>query len=202
MISAADHIRLSNAVRDAEAETAGEIMVVIAQKASEYRSIPALWALMAALVTPWPLIWFTLLGPTRIFLIQLLVALALSLLFAWPKLHLALVPGFVKRARAHEAAMHEFVGRGLTRTRERTGILIYVAVAEHYAEIVADIGIADRVDAQVWEDIIAELIAAIRDDRAADGLIRAVERSGAILAAHAPPRLDDMDELPNKVILM
>src|SRR5207253_8035255 len=55
--------RLAHAIRDAEARTAGEIVVVVAGEASGYRTIPILWALLAALATPWPLIWITTLGP-------------------------------------------------------------------------------------------------------------------------------------------
>jgi putative membrane protein len=202
MISPEDQNRLSEAVRKAEALTAGEIVVVVARQANGYRAIPALLALLIALAAPWPLIWFTELGPSRIFLAQLTVALASNLVLAWPPLHLALIPGAIKRARAHEAALREFASHGLSRTQGRTGVLIYVAAAEHYAEIIADIGIADRAGPQVWQEIIAELIDAIRAGRAGDGLIRAVERAGAILAEHAPPRAADRDELPNKVILL
>lgn len=202
MISVQEHHRLVQAIRDAEALTAGEIIVVVARSASRYRLIPALWALTAALLAPWPLIVFTRLGPTRIFLIQLAIAVGLSLVFAWPRIHAALVPGFVKTARAREAAMREFIGRGLTRTRRRTGILIYVAALEHHAEIIADIGIADRAGPKVWQEIIASLTAAIREDRPGDGLVHAVERAGAILAEHVPPAFDDEDELPNKVIFL
>ena len=202
MISVQEHHRLVQAIRDAEAMTAGEIIVVVARSASRYRLIPALWALTAALLAPWPLIAFTRLGPTRIFLIQLAIAAGLSLVFAWPRIHTALVPGFVKKARAREAAMREFIGRGLTRTRRRTGILIYVAALEHHAEIIADIGIADRAGPQVWQKIIADLTAAIGEGRPGDGLVHAVERAGAILAEHVPPSFDDDDELPNKVIFL
>jgi putative membrane protein len=202
MISVQEHHRLVQAIRDAEAMTAGEIIVVVARSASRYRLIPALWALTAALLAPWPLIAFTRLGPTRIFLIQLAIAAGLSLVFAWPRIHTALVPGFVKKARAREAAMREFIGRGLTRTRRRTGILIYVAALEHHAEIIADIGIADRAGPQVWQKIIADLTAAIGEGRPGDGLVHAVERAGAILAEHVPPSFDDEDELPNKVIFL
>jgi putative membrane protein len=202
MISVQEHHRLVQAIRDAEAMTAGEIIVVVARSASRYRLIPALWALTAALLAPWPLIAFTRLGPTRIFLIQLAIAAGLSLVFAWPRIHTALVPGFVKKARAREAAMREFIGRGLTRTRRRTGILIYLAALEHHAEIIADIGIADRAGPQVWQKIIADLTAAIGEGRPGDGLVHAVERAGAILAEHVPPSFDDEDELPNKVIFL
>jgi len=202
MISAEDQARLEGAIRDVEDQTAGEIVVVVARQASSYSSIPILWALLGALAVPWPMIAITTLGPSRIFLVQLAVALLLSLFLSWPSRRYALVPGFIKRAQVHEAAAREFLGRGLTRTREKTGILIYVALAEHYAEILADTGIADEVDPETWQDIIAKLTAAIREGRIGDGLVAAVRQAGAILAAHAPPRHDDMDELPNKVILL
>jgi putative membrane protein len=202
IISAEDQNRLSQAIAQAESATVGEIVVVLAERSGSYRTLPALWALLIALIVPWPLILFTGFSATRIFMLQIAIGAGLSLLFSWPKLQLALVPGFLKRARAHEAATREFVSRGLTRTRGRTGILIYVSAEEHYAEIIADIGIADQAGPQTWQDIIAELIAAFKADRAGDGLVRAVEQAGAILARHAPPASDDTDELPNKIILL
>ncbi|MBZ6075653.1 TPM domain-containing protein [Microvirga puerhi] len=202
MISQQDHARLTQAISDVEDLTAGEIVVVIAEQASSYRSIPVLWALLIALVVPWPLIAITTLGPSRIFLIQLLVALFLSLFLSWPSRRHSMVPGFIKRARAREAAAREFLSRGLTRTRERTGVLLYIALAEHHAEILADVGIADRVAPDVWRDIIADLTRQIGDGHLTDGLVAAIQRTGAILAEHAPPRFDDVDELPNKVILL
>ncbi len=202
MISAEDQVRLDNVIREVEDQTAGEIVVVVAEEAGNYRSIPILWALLGALVVPWPLIAITTLGPSRIFQIQLLVALGLSIFLSLPKRRYALVPRFIKRAQAHEAAAREFIRRGLTRTREKTGVLIYIALAERHAEILADTGIADRVDADVWRGIIADLTAAIRDGRIADGLAAAIRRAGAILEEHVPPRLDDEDELPNKIILL
>lgn len=202
MISPEDQLRLEDAIREVEDRTSGEVVVAVAEQASAYRSVPLLWALLAALVAPWPLIEITTLAASRIFLVQLLVALALSLFLSWPKRRYALVPRFIKHARAHEAAAREFLRRGLTRTREKTGVLIYVALAEHYAEILADTGIADQVDPKVWAGIVADLTGAIRDGRIADGLTDAIRRTGDILAEHAPPRFDDADELPNKVILL
>jgi putative membrane protein len=202
MISTEDRARLESVIRDVEDQTAGEVVVVVARQASGYRSIPILWALLGALIVPWPLIWLTTLGPSRIYLIQLAVALALSIFLSLPRRRYALAPRFIKHTRAHEAAAREFVSRGLTRTREKTGVLIYVALAEHYAEIIADTGISDRVGPEAWQDIIENLTAAIRGGRIGDGLVAAVRQAGAILAEHAPPRFEDMDELPNKVILL
>jgi putative membrane protein len=202
MLSAADRERVAAAIRAAEANTAGEIVVVVARQASGYRSVALLYALLGALVAPWPLIAFSELPAGRIFILQLAVALVLTIAFSWAGRRLALVPRWLKRARAREAAAREFLARGLTRTRGRTGVLIFVAVAERYAEVIADAGISDKVDPSVWRDTITELVGALRASQAADGLIAAVARVGAILAEHAPPGAADADELPNKVILI
>ena len=202
MISSDEQARLASVIGDVEHETSGEIVLVIAEQAGHYRAVPVLWAMLAALVAPWPLIWLTDISTSRIFLIQLAVALALSLMLSWPKLRFALVPRSIKHAQAHEAASREFLRRGMTRTREKTGVLIYLALAEHHAEILADTGVADRVDPGIWVGIVADLTAAIRANRRIEGLEEAIRRTGRILADHAPPRLDDVDELPNKVILL
>jgi len=202
MLTEEERERVAAAIRDAESRTAGEIVVVVAARASAYRSVPLLYALFGGLAAPWPLIWLTELSAARIFAIQLAAALVLLIVGSWARRRFAFVPAFVRRARCREAAAREFSARGLTRTRERTGVLIYVAAADHYAEVVADAGIAGRVDEHVWRETITELVEAIRGGRAADGLVAAVNRVGAILAQHAPPRPADADELPNKVIIV
>ena len=202
MLTDTERDRVAGAIRDAESRTAGEIVVVVAARASAYRSVPLLYALIGGLAMPWLLIWLTDLSAARIFAMQLVAALILLVLFSLPQRRSSFVPAFIRRARCREAAAREFLARGLTRTRERTGVLIYVAAAEHYAEVVADSGIAGNVDEQVWRDTITELIEAIRAGRAAEGLVAAVYRAGEILAEHAPVRAADTDELPNKVILV
>lgn len=201
MLTVEERERVAAAVVDVEAHTAGEIVVVVAAQASGYRSVPLIYALLAALATPWPLIWLIPMAVSRVYMLQLLVAMVALVVLSFPGRRYALVPRFLKRARAREAAAREFLARGLTRTRDRTGVLIYIAAAERYAEVLADTGIADRVDEAVWRQTVSELVEALRAGRPADGLITAVRRVGSVLAEHAPPSGDDVDELPNKVIL-
>lgn len=202
MLTSEERERVAVAIREAETLTTGEIVVVVATQASAYRSVPLLYGLLGSLAAPWALIWGTDFTAARIFAIQLAVALLLTVACALAMHRVALVPGFIKRTRAHEAAAREFRARGLTRTRGRTGVLLYVAAAEHYAEVVADLRIAERVDETVWRDTISGLVEGIRTGHAADGLVTAVRQVGAVLAEHAPPRGDDLDELPNRVILI
>lgn len=194
--------RIAQAIALAEAETAGEIVVLVAARAGVYRSAPLLLALACGLAVPWPLILLTPWSAASIALAQAALVALVLLAFSHPRARLALVPRAIRRARAHEAALREFTTRGLTGTRGRTGILIYVAKAEGHAEIVADRGVASRVSAVAWSGAIETLLAALRRGDAEGGLIAAVQAVGAILARELPPEAVPVDALPNRVILV
>lgn len=197
-----DREAVAEAVRQAETFTSGEIVVVVDRAASSYRTVPIVMALTLALFVPWPLLWLTMTSASRIFLIQLICAAVLMAVLLWYGRGGRFVPGFVKRGRAHDVALREFAARGLTRTRGRTGVLLYIALQERYAEIVADSGIDGKVEPSTWRGIIEPLLEAAREDRLREGLIAAVADLGAVLARHAPPAANDIDELPNKVVLL
>ena len=76
-MDAADRDAIAEAVRRAEMQTAGEIVVVVDRAASSYRNVPAMMALTLALFVPWPLLWLTVMSAPRIFLIQLICAAGL-----------------------------------------------------------------------------------------------------------------------------
>lgn len=194
--------RIAEAVRRAEAATSGEIVVLVAARAGTYRSAPLLFALACGLLAPWPLILLTPWSAVSIALTQACIVLAALAAGLHPRARTGLVPRAIRRARAHEAARREFCSRGLSRTPDRTGVLIYLARAEGHAEIVADAGVAARVPAAAWEAAIAALLAALRRGEMEAGLVAAVERVGAILAAELPDRDGGLDLLPNRVIVV
>ena len=197
-----DRARIRDAIAAAEAKTAGEIFVVVARASDEYHLVPLLWATLAALFVPLPLVFLTLLPAMQIYLAQLAVFALLAVLLSLPPLHLAVVPHRLKGARAHARAVEQFLAQGLHTTEARTGVLIFVSLAERYAEIIADTGIAAKVEQGVWDETIAKLIDETGAGRLADGLVQAVERAGAVLADHFPPRAGDVNELPNDLILL
>jgi putative membrane protein len=137
----------------------------------------------------------------RIFLLQLVVFIVAGLLFSWMPVRLWLVPRALQRVRAHRAAIEQFVVRGISRTKNRTGVLIFVSLAEHYARIVADEGIAEKVQHADWQDAVDALTAHMRDGRITEGLIAAVERCGTVLATRAPPD-GSPNELPDRLYVM
>jgi putative membrane protein len=196
-----DHDALAAAIRDAEKRTSGQIVCVLTRASSAYAHIPILWSSVLALFTPWPLIYFTQWSVQRIFLLQLIVFIAVGIASSWMPLRLLLVPRALQRARAHRAALEQFVLRGISRTRNRTGVLIFVSVAEHYARIIADDGIAQKVRGTEWQAAIDALTAHMRDGHMVAGLTAAVECCGAVLAQHAPPD-GAPNELPDRLYVM
>ncbi|MFE1597326.1 TPM domain-containing protein [Methylobacterium sp. ID0610] len=201
LLSRAACERIAAAVARAEAGTAGEIVVMVSGRAGLYRSVVLTAALAGGLVAPWPLLLLTGWSTGLVLLAQAgVVALILTASLS-ERLRLALMPRSLRRGRVREAAQFAFRARGLTRTRGRTGLLLFLALAERHAEIVADEGVLARLDARAWADLIADLTAALRRGEVEAGLVAAVTRLGERLAAGLPPEPGSADELPNRVII-
>lgn len=193
--------RVEAAVARAEAGTTAEIVVMITARAGAYRSVLLVLAILAGLALPWPLLALTHWSAQVIFLAQAgLIALILAA-GLHERLRLALVPRGLRQARTRDAAHLAFLSRGLSRTRARTGLLLFVSFAEHHAEIVADTGILARIPAQEWNGILADLLTALGRDETESGLVAAVQRMGVRLASEFPSAAGDPDELPNHVII-
>ncbi len=202
MISQAEKTRIIEAITVAEAKTAGEIFCVIAHASSGYSLVPIAWAALVALAAPAPLIYLTTWPAGLIYLVQLAAFIVTAAVFSLPAIRFRVVPNQAMRERAHVEAMRQFLAQGMHLTEHRTGVLVFVSVAEHYAEIVADSGINAKVAPAVWQDAVNAAVAAIREGRIGDGLVAAVERCGAVLAEHFPPGAINRDEVPNKVVEM
>ena len=111
---------------------------------------------------------------------------------------MALVPRAIKRKRAHRAAAEQFLLRGLSRKVDRTGVLIFVSQAERYARVIADEGVASRVEGKRWQEAIDALLVHARQDRIADGFVAAVELCGRVLAEALPPDAPPRNELSDR----
>lgn len=201
MISQADHDRIAAAIRAAEAQTDGEIVCVLARGSSAYVHVAALWAAGVALGAPWALLLLTSWSVQRMLVAQLGVFVVALLVFSLGPVRPRLVPRPVQRARAHREAMEQFFARGLTRTKSRCGVMIFVSLAERYARVVADEGIAAKVRDAEWRGAVDALVAHMRDGEIADGFIVAIERCGALLAERAPAT-GTHDELPDRLYVI
>jgi putative membrane protein len=187
-ISHDDAARIEAAIRAAQSRSSGQIVCVLARASSNYETLPLMWSALIALLAPWPLLIFTEVSAERIYLIQLTIFFVAILLFSLPGLRSLLTPARVRRANAHRAALEQFALRGLTRSAERNGVLLYVSLAERFARVIADEGAAKVIHQRDWQGLIDQLRIDMKRGANADALIAAVTRCGDLLAQHFPPR--------------
>jgi putative membrane protein len=201
-ISAKDRERIAAAIRAAEGKTSGEIVCVLARNSSNARALPIFIAAIISLALPWLLVTTTAMPVFRILSLQIAAFIAVAVLLHLLRTRIELVPHAARRAIAHRAALQQFAIRGIAHTKDRTGILIFVSLAERYARIIADDGIAARVRQSEWQGAIDALVAHMRDGRIADGYLAAIDVCGKVLATHFPSNEAKRDELRDRIYLI
>ena len=212
--------QVSQAVAAAEGHSAGEIVTIITEQSSRYADVALAWsalvgflALAALAIAPdfytslWEWVtggWFGEWSRREVFELALLVATlkfgGMWLMQLWRPLRIWLVPRRIRNARARERAITCFKVGAERRTHGRTGVLIYLSMREHRAEIVADEAIASKVSPEVWGEAMLAMLGHIREGRLAEGMVAGVEQVGAVLAQHFPRHENDINELPDRLI--
>ena len=192
--------RVAEAIAVIEKSTSAEIVVMMRPDSGTYRhadflagGIGALLYLCAFLYHPDPFD-FTYF-PLEQAACFVLVALACSHL---PWLRRPLSGRATRERNVTLAAKAMFVDRGITKTRSRTGVLVYLSAFERDAALVLDLGL----DPKRLGDSLATAKAALREAARlgdADAFMKALQLLGACLAAEYPPEEGDVDELPNEV---
>ncbi|RKX84103.1 MAG: hypothetical protein DRP57_06585 [Spirochaetes bacterium] len=99
-----------------------------------------------------------------------------------------------------EAALKAFYSKGLTNTRDRTGILIYISVFEKLAYVLADEGINSKVNPGVWQEIVDIVVESIKAHKQTEGICEAVKRCGELIEKNFPIKPDDTNELDNLIV--
>ena len=214
------HKLVSDAVAAAEQTTAGEIVTVLADRSDGYTDVVLLWAaalsftvmsLFALFPLPFMELWDSLMGGwihewSTGEIASMTIALGLAAFVTawavqlWEPLKFALIPGPVEMARVHAQAIKHFKVGAERRTHGRTGVLLYLSLREHRAEIVADEPIAEKVNAEVWGEAMADMLVEIKQGKIAEGLAAGVRDVGAVLSEHFPRADDDVNELPDRLI--
>lgn len=108
-------------------------------------------------------------------------------------------PRKLRKKSLEEAALEEFYRLGMDKTRDKTGILLLIILAERKFQILADSGINAKVDQQTWDELAGQLSARFKEGKYLEGIRNCVQRMGAILAQHFPIKSDDTNELSNEV---
>ncbi len=220
VMSDADHAKVSAAVHGVEQGTSGEIVTIIADHSDRYLDVALWWSITAsvlalAAVAGFPDVYARLMGwlsngwlddPTPGEMLEFALAIVVvifvvtRLLLQWIPLRMMVTPGIVKSRRVRRRAVRYFKVGAERRTSGRTGILIYLSMIEHRAEIVADEAIHSVVPPEKWGEAMVDMLKEVREGRLADGMIAAVRDVGVILTENFPRADDDKNELPDRLI--
>ncbi|MEX0733808.1 MAG: TPM domain-containing protein [Steroidobacteraceae bacterium] len=101
-----------------------------------------------------------------------------------------------------QRALQVFGLLGVWDTAGNNGVLIYVLMADHDVEIVADRAIAARVPQSEWDALCRDMEAHFRAGRFAEGAESGIAGIGRLLARHFPGPGGDRDEQPNRPVLL
>jgi putative membrane protein len=232
LISDAERTRIADAIGVAEAQTSGEIYCVVARKSGDYAWTTVIYGIVIALLAPIialvagvnPLTlaegvsrlsnggWSVGLGASAadeaalgmliVILMQALILIVVAAIGLNENFREALTPAPIKRQNVHRVALEQFLAHGLHLTQQRTGVLIFVSLSEHQAEVIADQGIYAKVDPSVWRDAVSAVLEGARKGDLSSGIIAAVEKASDVLARHFPRQEGDTNEIPNRVVII
>jgi len=214
-----EHDVVTDAVAQAERGTDGEIVTIVTDWSDHYHDVSLYYAagfMLAALgvfaifpgLLDAKLAWFTggwgeaerHLQFALIVAIQAVLFLGIRFGFEALPFRGVLIPSAVRGRRVRRRAVQFFKASAEKRTAARVGVLLYLSLAEHRAEIVADEAILAKVDDGVWGEAMVALVDRIRVGDPAAGMAAAVERIGTVLAQHFPKTESDANELPDRLI--
>jgi putative membrane protein len=190
--------QIVEAVKEIELKSSAEIVVSVRARSDEYREIDLLAGLLLATITLVVLIYHPAELDEQLMPVETLVAFAVGSIIVNKVGALKRVLMSKKRRdfRTLLAARAHFVEAGISRTRDRSGILVFVSELERVVQVVPDVGInADKLG-EKWKSALAALdTAATTLDLS--GFVSALKSFGPVLGETYPRREDDINELPD-----
>ena len=187
------------AVREAERDNAGELIVVVAARSGSYRDVAlgvgagvAMLALLVALFAP------ATFHPTA-------VAVEIALAFfagAWLTHHTApllrmLAPASRRHRQVMRAASERFITEAVHGTRARTGLLVYLSLLEERAVLLPDLGLDGRIPRALWSEVGWSAGGDPARVRTTEDFLRGIAEIGALLRSRVPAGDADVNESPD-----
>jgi putative membrane protein len=188
-INSTDRQRIDKAIAAIAERTGAHLSLVITRVSDRYSLYPLVWAGGGAiLLAVGVALGFPDLDDRTTVFIELALLLALVLLFDWMPIRLAIVSSRVKQAHARQLAHREFAVHCAAGGSAQPHVLIFISLAEHYAEVIADHATHARAPGSVWHKIVDDLLAALKAGQLTDGALAAIEACGRLLESQGPSR--------------
>jgi putative membrane protein len=192
--------RATDAIRTIESQTSAEIVVSMRRRAERHLATSLAFGATTALVALIVMMVSPQLYDVRTMPLDAVLAFVLAALACGsvPPLARLLTSRKRRRAAAERAARTAFVALGVGRTKRRSGVLVYVALFERTAVVVADDGVPVDLLGEPWGVRLEELARSV-ERLDFEAFTRTLEEFGPLLASVLPRRLDDENELRDEV---
>jgi putative membrane protein len=171
--------RIETAIADAESHTSGEIVPVLVRRSSTIGHVPLIafsLILLGVLLSDLP-VYLSRLGGPHLLWVGASWLLALGLAIGASRLDFVqrlLTPRIDQTQQVEMRAEIEFYEHGVGQTEGNTGILLFVSLLEHRAVVLADHAIAEKVDHEVWQELVDLMIDGVKRGDLAEGLTEAI----------------------------
>lgn len=204
LFSEQDLTRISEAVKNAEQKTSGEIVPYVVEQSDDYER--ALWrgasgagaiATLAFLgVHMFTGLWLPFALPVTLGVTMAAFIGGMALAHFLPPVKRVLAGRTLMQKRVGQRAAEAFIAEEVFATRDRTGILLFVSLFERQVLVVGDSGINAHVKKEEWDDVVQSVVGGITRRQAGAGIVEAIGKCGALLERHGVARkTDDTDEL-------
>jgi len=210
ILSEQDKARISEAVRASEAHTSAEIVPMLVARSGLYRDAQHRAGLALALVALTSLVmgegfWASWRWQTAEAAWLLLAVLLSYAIGSWigrvPSVIRAVTSSERLRRKVQLRAEQAFAQHSLSRTRQRTGVLLMVSLLERHVYVLPDSGIGPGITPAQWNDVVEAVITKLRESDIAGGFCAGIERCGVLLARACPAVPgDNPDELSNRLL--
>lgn len=104
------------------------------------------------------------------------------------------------RPDAFAFAQKRFLALGMTKTRDRNAVLIYIVPRQRTFAVIGDVAVHEKCGEAFWQETVGLMSRSFKEEKFTDALVHGVEKVGQLLAAHFPRRSDDSNQLPNTLI--
>lgn len=101
----------------------------------------------------------------------------------------------------YDIALHRFYELGMDKTKDKTGVLVFLLFSEQKFQIIADEGINKKITKEFWDVMVMRMTEKFRDNKFVDGICYAVTEIGKILEKEFPMQSGDTNELSNEVVI-
>ncbi|MEN6617874.1 MAG: TPM domain-containing protein [Syntrophorhabdus sp.] len=199
----AEKERIREATQAAESKTIGEIAVMIVNTSNHYYEAEILGAITFGNIIAF-LITIFFLHESIWWYVPLTFALFIPLWVLFrkmPSLKIHFTSAKRRQLAVRDRALQAFYHKGLHRTKANTGVLFFISVLERKVWVLAERGIHERIKQSKLNTFAQAISEGIRNNKAAEALIKAIGEAGELLHEHFPLEPGDTNEISDSLII-